>query len=440
VNQQAVGWYPDPFGRHPLRHWSGDGWTAFVWQGGRVMVDPAGAGPQPPLGARLGTALKEQRWALLATVVFLALSAAITFVGPSGDRTGQLAIWIVLVPLLAANFAERFGWLRWVLWAGAGLVAVALLFASVAVPYTRGGSADATSLIFGATAFAIVLTLIPSVRSLAAHVIPIDPKRPTHTMALQLAVLTLAVWLLSQVGGRALDPQAYAQLTPIDTIRDELPLFAAGFVGVGLVVRRNLRQSLQRLGLVRPTWTQVLVAVALTEVLFAVNLGTQHLSDWLTPDVSRRVTDVSNHIYGGLNGNILAFVLLSLGAGVAEEVLFRGALQPRLGLILTSILFTSVHVQYGISFIVLTVLIAGLALGVLRLYACTTACVITHFSYDFVDSLSVPEDRFWFAFGVQLVVAVGLAWAFRAQLGPALRSLEAGRRARVENRPMEAGA
>jgi membrane protease YdiL (CAAX protease family) len=441
VSGQVAGWYPDPLGRYPMRHWAGDGWTAYVWQDGQVVVDPAGTGPRPPFETRLRSALSRQRGALLATAVFLVLSAAITFLGPGGEgKAGQLATWIVLLPLLAANFAERVRWLRWLLWIGAGLTAAALLIASVAFPLTRGSPPDATSLVFLGGAIALLLTLIPNARASAARVVPIDPSRPTHTMALQLAILTLAVWLLSQVGGQSLDPKAYAQLTPLDTVRDELPLFAAGFFGVGLLVRRNLRESLQRLGLVRPTWTQVLVALALMEALFAVNLGMQHLSDWLTPDVSRRVNDVSNQIYGRLGQNILAFALLSLAAGIGEETLFRGALQPRLGLILTTVLFTAVHVQYGISFILLIVLIAGLGLGLLRIYACTTACIITHASYDFVDSLQVPETVFWPAFGLQVLAAICLAWVFRARLWPALRSLEAGRRASVRNRAVEASA
>src|SRR3712207_7585562 len=37
----------------------------------------------------------------------------------------------------------------------------------------------------------------------------------------------------------------------------------------------------------------------------------------------------------------------SVGAGLGEETLFRGAVQPVLGILPTSILFASMHVQYG---------------------------------------------------------------------------------------------
>jgi len=40
-------------------------------------------------------------------------------------------------------------------------------------------------------------------------------------------------------------------------------------------------------------------------------------------------------------------LLLGLSAGVGEEISVRGALQPRLGLFMSSLLFASLHVQYS---------------------------------------------------------------------------------------------
>ena len=53
-------------------------------------------------------------------------------------------------------------------------------------------------------------------------------------------------------------------------------------------------------------------------------------------------------------GQVVTFV----GAGICEEVLFRGALQPRLGLPATALLFASTHVQYGLSIILGLVVLA----------------------------------------------------------------------------------
>ncbi|MBK6432580.1 MAG: CPBP family intramembrane metalloprotease [Anaerolineae bacterium] len=47
-------------------------------------------------------------------------------------------------------------------------------------------------------------------------------------------------------------------------------------------------------------------------------------------------------------------------------MIFRGALQPRFGLILTSFLFAVIHVQYGLSPAVVQVFVLGLVLGIIR--------------------------------------------------------------------------
>ena len=37
---RPAGWYPDPIGRSPLRYWSGQAWTSWVWNGTSVNRDP----------------------------------------------------------------------------------------------------------------------------------------------------------------------------------------------------------------------------------------------------------------------------------------------------------------------------------------------------------------------------------------------------------------
>jgi membrane protease YdiL (CAAX protease family) len=73
---------------------------------------------------------------------------------------------------------------------------------------------------------------------------------------------------------------------------------------------------------------------------------------------------------------------LGLAAALGEETVFRGALQPRFGLVFTSILFALLHSQYGLSFSTIAVFVIGLVLGVLRLRANTTTAMITHAVYN----------------------------------------------------------
>ena len=64
-------------------------------------------------------------------------------------------------------------------------------------------------------------------------------------------------------------------------------------------------------------------------------------------------------------------------------MLFRGAIQPRFGILFTSILFAITHLQYALSPATLLILIIGLVLGVLRRHFGTWTAIFTHFGYNF---------------------------------------------------------
>jgi membrane protease YdiL (CAAX protease family) len=80
-------------------------------------------------------------------------------------------------------------------------------------------------------------------------------------------------------------------------------------------------------------------------------------------------------------------VILGLSAGISEELLFRGAVQPRLGILLASILFTIGHLQYGLTVATLEILVIGLILGLMRKWTHTTICILIHASYNTVGVL-----------------------------------------------------
>ncbi len=88
-----------------------------------------------------------------------------------------------------------------------------------------------------------------------------------------------------------------------------------------------------------------------------------------------------------LNTPIILF--LSLSAGVGEELFFRGALQPILGIWLTSIFFVAIHGYFSIKnkriniFAVMLVLFIALLGWAAQNYSIWLA-VTAHFSYDLV--------------------------------------------------------
>jgi membrane protease YdiL (CAAX protease family) len=79
---------------------------------------------------------------------------------------------------------------------------------------------------------------------------------------------------------------------------------------------------------------------------------------------------------------VLFGLLIGVGAGLGEETLFRGAVQPVLGILPTSILFASMHVQYGPSLLLGYVFVLSIGLGLLRRRINTTASFLAHAGYN----------------------------------------------------------
>jgi len=91
--------------------------------------------------------------------------------------------------------------------------------------------------------------------------------------------------------------------------------------------------------------------------------------------------------------------------------LFRGALQPRLGLVVTALLFTSIHTQYSISFDTLGVFVLALGLGLIRKYTNTTTSGMCHAAYNLLVSIGVGGELLGFAVSLEVALAALTAFA-----------------------------
>jgi hypothetical protein len=107
-------------------------------------------------------------------------------------------------------------------------------------------------------------------------------------------------------------------------------LFAVGYSAFS----SGLRTLLGERG---PTAGHLLAALALALGIVALC----HVADRLAPAV-RRAGEAFTEILGPYT--YAEALVLALASGIAEEVLFRGALWPHLGLVGTSLLFGLVHV------------------------------------------------------------------------------------------------
>jgi membrane protease YdiL (CAAX protease family) len=223
-------------------------------------------------------------------------------------------------------------------------------------------------------------------RERVASFLPIDPDNPVHALALVLAVLLFGTQVTSLLF-TSVGASTQTTLTVGDLISQELPFLILAGAGVGLFMRRNLSNAAERLGLIVPAWWQVVLAIAASGVFFAVGLGMDWLSHVWTPDVARQVDSTSQRLFGGL-GTPVGIAALALAPGICEEIMFRGALQPRLGIIATALLFTCIHTQYGLSLDALSVFVIAVGLGLIRKFTNTTTSVITHTTYNLIVGLA----------------------------------------------------
>jgi uncharacterized protein len=289
-----------------------------------------------------------------------------------------------------AAAARALGSALWALLGAVTLLSGLLgLWAIVAPPPQR-------SLIYGLAVLAGTGTaaalLFRPVRKWAARVLPIDPDSGLDATALVLVVVLLGFLLGNQLSVDVLAEQARSgpSLEPLDVIAQELPFLVAAFLGVGLFTRRPLRASLDRLGLVRPAAWQIFLALAAAGAFLAFSGGIDVLSQVLTPELAQKVNNANQRLFGRLD-DPAGIATIALAAGICEETMFRGALQPRLGLVLTSLAFAAVHSQYGISLDVFAVFVLALCLGALRRFTNTSTAIIAHVTYNALVGFGVAQ-------------------------------------------------
>jgi len=241
-----------------------------------------------------------------------------------------------------------------------------------------------------------MMGLLPEFRTRCSRFIPIDPVSFVHSLAL---VMVTAITLLPLVPLIAtgtpplLSPYVLESLDmmQMDGQVQTIKLFTyslfwsilGSFLMVGLFIKRDFRQTLNRLAFVLPTLAQVMIALAFAMLMVLafslVDEGVRALWEmmgWKSTDPELVMTLFESAL------TPLGALVLSVSAGVGEELAVRGVLQPRFGMIWPSVLFASLHAyQYGWDAL-LSVFLAGMAFAVLRKYTNTSTCAIAHTVYD----------------------------------------------------------
>jgi uncharacterized protein len=318
-----------------------------------------------------------------------------------------------------AHTARALGAAVWMLLAFVAVVTILFGLLTVAFTPPHGPGVAFYAIVMLLTGIAAAAMISDSVRSAIARVIPIDPRSAVHGTALVLTIVLVGSQLASQLAVDVLSQQATTgqALSPLDLVAQELPFLLAAALGVGLFIRRGPAATIDRLGFVRPTGWQIILGLGAAFVFFAFGSGMDALGHIVSPGTAQKVEAANQHLFGQL-GNPIGIATIALSAGICEEALFRGAMQPRLGILWTAIVFTTVHTQYGLSIDAVAVLVLAIGLGLVRRVANTTTSTVCHVVYNTLVGVGVSGVLLAPAViaGVVLVAASAAAF-FTGRLG-----------------------
>lgn len=217
--------------------------------------------------------------------------------------------------------------------------------------------------------------------------------RPESLVHMWAAILT-TLFVVSQVLTYFLADGLEGVAAEIDVtypllMANFIPQVAIPLLGVGLLLRRNPKASLQRLGLSRLTWEGLVASVVITgALLMMVMIVSGFWMLLVSEETFEQQTQASQALAESINTLGLVFAV-AFTASVGEEIAFRGALQPIFGFWITAFVFVLSHTQYILTPATLIILMVSLVLGLIRHYFNTTAAIVTHFLYNFLPLLLV---------------------------------------------------
>ncbi len=234
---------------------------------------------------------------------------------------------------------------------------------------------------------AFSLPLIRPFRKLVASVTPMDPSSPIDLsgLAMILAVVTFLVVQAMLTGPVETDSATTTALTGnvIWLVLNAVTFVLVAYAAIGYRIYRTGLEATDRLGLRVPDLKTIGLGLAFVVPSFAASTIGSVLTAAFQPDVVSNLEDTMEQMTSGLQ-NPIGALFIGLSAGIGEEVLFRGAVQPRYGIMIAALFWTALHVQYDLSFVLLGLFGVGVILGLERRYFGTTAAIITHAVYNMI--------------------------------------------------------
>ena len=237
-----------------------------------------------------------------------------------------------------------------------------------------------------------VLLFVPSAHVLLKWLFnqSYQPHSMVHLTAIQIMIYAIGIsfldyWVGGGLAGLAAD-LANNGISALDLVLQLSVFVSVAFMGVGIGIRRDLPTALERLGIRFPSiadwiWGGITALFCLA-LLVAFSAWNQAINP---SEVTQEQAIASDQLMVVLGKSYAMATLAALSAGLGEEVLFRGALQPIFGILPTAIFFGLLHSQYLFTPPLLLVIVLGCVMGILRRMRNTTSAIIAHFSYNFIQ-------------------------------------------------------
>jgi membrane protease YdiL (CAAX protease family) len=232
------------------------------------------------------------------------------------------------------------------------------------------------------------LPLLKQVRFALARVTPMDPNSPIDFSGLAI-VLAIAAYLvytlvfLAPESGDSSDTVVSAGATVSSLIINVVAFVSLAYVAVGYRIYRTGQEATERLGIRVPDLRAIGVGLAAVIPAFVFSIAGSALTQIFQPEAVDRLEETVTEMTSGID-NPAGAILLGLSTGIGEEVLFRGAIQPRFGIVIASLFWSLLHVQYELTWVVAGLFAMGIMLGLIRKHFGTTAAIITHAVYNLI--------------------------------------------------------
>ena len=203
-------------------------------------------------------------------------------------------------------------------------------------------------------------------------------------------------WLLTQLNPGS-DMQAPAMPIPIPV---ELPsLFSYNWLGLMLlaicgagifVARKPKVVFIERLALCKINAAQLGIGLGLIVFSFAYDLAWSVFTHNTSGDLASKLMNYNAGTFGvvgGLTPSVVLAVMTAVCAGMGEETLIRGALQPVFGILPAAILHGVLHGQFAHAPIFM-IQVAGWSaiMGIVKRYTNTTTTIIGHAGFNLVTT------------------------------------------------------